>query len=209
MVMGRPELSRSGHTSLGEHGIRNQVDAPAAQDRDSAGHVPPGNRRPTRPGSEPESAGESGGDDDDPERLPLKDLKAAQGSASVHAQLRVGAGFTEEERPAIVSRLASLDARLSRFAAVDVDMELSIKDRDRAGQKVTLECWIARRARIVATSYLPDHEAALNEVRDDLRRQINDATTKSEPRNNRQRRESMRRSSDDGAGEPPDDRHQG
>lgn len=121
------------------------------------------------------------------------DPKAADGSASVDAQLRVGAGFTEDERPGIVRRFEGLDARLARFAAGDVDMELSIKDRDRPGQKVTLECWIARMTRMVATSHLTDLEAALTEVRDDLRRQINDATTKSEPRNSRRRRETMRR----------------
>ncbi len=70
-------------------------------------------------------------------------------------------------------------------------MELSIKDRDRPGQKVTLECWIARMTRMVATSDLDDMDAALFEVRDDLRRQINDAKTKSEPRNSRQHRTSI------------------
>ncbi len=68
-------------------------------------------------------------------------------------------------------------------------MELSIKDRDRHGQKVTLECWIARTTRLVATSFLDDVNSALDEVRDDLRRQINDAKTKSEPRNNRRHRD--------------------
>ena len=192
--MGRQEVSRSGHTTLGEHGIRNQVDAPATQDHESAGHVPPGNKRPIRPGADPESIGEFGDQDPDHESVPLEDSKAADGSASVAAQLRVGAGFTEDERPDIVRRLEPLDARLVRFAAVDVDMELSIKDRDRPGQKVTLECWIARMTRLVATSHLTDFDAALIEVRDDLRRQINDAKTKSEPRNSRQRRETMPRS---------------
>lgn len=120
---------------------------------------------------------------------PLEDSKAAGGSATVDSQLRVGAGFTEDERPGIVRGFAQLDARLIRFAAVDVDMELSIKDRGRPGQKVTLECWIARMSRIVATSHLADVDAALTEVRDDLRRQINDATTKTEPRNSRRRRD--------------------
>lgn len=121
----------------------------------------------------------------------LEDSKVAGGSATVDGQLRVGAGFTEDERAGIVRRFASLDARLRRFAAVDVDMELSIKDRERPGQKVTLECWIARMTRMVATSHHDDLDAALTEVRDDLRRQVNDATTMTEPRNNRQRRATL------------------
>lgn len=121
----------------------------------------------------------------------LEDSKTAGGAATIDLQLRVGAGFTEDERPDIVRRFASLDARLRRFAAVDVDMELSIKDRGQPGQKVTLECWIARMTRVVATSHHDDLDAALIEVRDDLRRQINDAKTKTEPRNRRQRRETI------------------
>lgn len=111
----------------------------------------------------------------------------ADGSSIVDSHLRVVAGFIEAERAHIVRLLAPLDPRLLRFAA-DVDMELSVKDRDRPGQKVTLECWIARMTRIVATSQLRDLDSALIEVRDDLRRQINDATTKSEPRNSRRLR---------------------
>lgn len=188
--MGRPELSRSGHTTLGEHGIRNQVDPPATQNRDSPGHVPPDNEAPLRPGTDADKPTDEV-DDPGANDGSLEDSKAAGGSATVDTQLRVGAGFTEDERPDIVARFAPLDARLTRFAAVDVDMELSIKDRDRPGQKVTLECWIARMTRIVATSQLTDLDAALIEVRDDLRRQINDAKTKSEPRNSRRRRETI------------------
>ncbi len=134
------------------------------------------------------------------EDVPLEESKSDRGSATVAAQLRIGAGFREDEHSEIVRRFAPLDSRLLHFAAVDVDMELSIKDRDHPGQKVTLECWIARMTRLVATSFLEDVHAALNEVRDDLRRQINDAKTKSEPRNSRQHRDTPLR----GEGEPGD-----
>lgn len=201
--MGRPELSRSGHTTLGEHGIRNQVDPSATQGHDAPGSVPPGNQRPMRPGIDPDGHTDENTDENtdltaDDEDARLEDSKADDGSATVDLQLRVGAGFTEDERPDIVRRFASLDARLRRFAAVDVDMELSINDRDRPGQKVTLECWIARMTRMVATSHLNDLDAALIEVRDDLRRQINDAKTKTEPRNSRQRRATIPNPIDDG-----------
>jgi len=186
--MGRPELSRSGHTTLGEHAVRNQVDPPEVQHHDSAGHIPPGNEPPLRPGVDDGPPVDESAESEVESELPLGKSKAAQGSATIALQLRVGDGFSEGERPDIVRRFASLDARLLHYAAVDVDMELSIKDRNRHGQKVTLECWIARMPRLVATSFLDDVDSALNEVRDDLRRQINDAKTKSEPRNSRQHR---------------------
>ena len=189
--MSRPELSRNGHTTLGDQGNRDHLDPPAVQGHDSPGPIPPGNAPPLRPGTDddPPDAefADAGGED-------LEQSKADRGSATVAMQLRVGAGFTEDERLDIVRRFASLDPRLLHFAAVDVDMELSIKDRDRHGQKITLECWIARMTRLVATSSLADVDSALNEVRDDLRRQINDAKTKSEPRNNRQHRDTPLRS---------------
>ena len=47
---------------------------------------------------------------------------------------------------------------------------MSVKDREARGQKVTLECWIAGRQKIVTTSSEEDLHAALNDVRDDLRR---------------------------------------
>ena len=60
-----------------------------------------------------------------------------------------------------------------------------MKDREARGQKVTLECWIAGRQKIVTTSAEEDLQAALNDVRDDLRRKLNDAKTRQEPRHNK------------------------
>jgi len=115
-------------------------------------------------------------------------VNPARDSATIAERLRVGAGFAQQERPAIVERLSSLDARLATYAATDTDLELSIKDRDRPGQKVTLECWIAGQQRLVATSAEENLADALADVRDDLRRQLDDAKTRSEPRNNRKLR---------------------
>jgi ribosome-associated translation inhibitor RaiA len=67
---------------------------------------------------------------------------------------------------------------------------VSVKDREARGQKVTLECWIAGRPKIVTTSSEEDLRAGLNDVRDDLRRRLNDAKTRQEPRHNRHLRES-------------------
>jgi hypothetical protein len=71
-------------------------------------------------------------------------MNAPHSPATVAEQLRVGTG-TQDERPGIVEQLSSLDTRLSTHPAAETDMELSIEDRDRPGQKVTLERWIAGR----------------------------------------------------------------
>ncbi|MBX7265558.1 HPF/RaiA family ribosome-associated protein [Micromonospora sp. Llam7] len=99
--------------------------------------------------------------------------------------LRLGAGFAQADREWIVAQFATLDARLATFHADATELELSVKDREAKGQKVTLECWIAGRQKIVTTSTEEDLHAALNDARDDLRRRLNDAKTRQEPRNNK------------------------
>jgi ribosome-associated translation inhibitor RaiA len=103
-------------------------------------------------------------------------------------RLRLGAGFSADEREPIVARMGSLDRRLSTFRVEGIDLELSVKERDSASQRVVLECWIAGWPRTVATSTRPDVDEAVNEVRDELVRQLNDQKTRTEPRNNRARR---------------------
>ncbi|MBN1171415.1 MAG: HPF/RaiA family ribosome-associated protein [Micromonosporaceae bacterium] len=105
--------------------------------------------------------------------------------ATIAERLRVVDGFAQEERPGIVERLRSLDTHLTTYPASATDLELSIKDRGRPGQKVTLECWIAGQTRLVATSAKEQFSVALTDVRDELRRQLSDAKTRTEPRNNR------------------------
>jgi ribosome-associated translation inhibitor RaiA len=107
------------------------------------------------------------GDEDEPE-------DEGDGRASL-AQLRLGQGFADAERDRVVERLEKLNRRLKRFSADGTDLLLSVKDRDGDSQKVTLEALLPRYAPIVATSENPDLRAALNEVRDELWRQIDDA----------------------------------
>ena len=109
--------------------------------------------------------------------------------ATVGDCLRVGAGFTQGDRNWIAEQFATLDARLAGFHADTTELEVSVKDREARGQKVTLECWIAGRQKVVTTSQEEDLHAALNDVRDDLRRRLNDAKTRQEPRNNRHLRD--------------------
>lgn len=95
-------------------------------------------------------------------------------------RLRLATGFATSEREEIVAQFAPLGARLRSFDDDAIDMELSVKERDGADQRVTLEVWIAGRPRLVSTSSRRDLRAALQEVRDDSVRQIEDGTTREE-----------------------------
>jgi ribosome-associated translation inhibitor RaiA len=116
-------------------------------------------------------------------------MSAHPNPATVDGCLRVGAGFSQGDRNWIAEQFATLDARLAAFNAEKTELEVSVKDRAAKGQKVTLECWIAGRPKLVTTSTEEDLHAALNDVRDDLRRRLNDAKTRQEPRHNRHLRE--------------------
>jgi ribosome-associated translation inhibitor RaiA len=116
-------------------------------------------------------------------------MTAVANPATVSECLRVGAGFSQGDLNWIAEQFATLDARLASFYADTTELEVSVKDRAAKGQKVTLECWIAGRQKIVTTSSEENLHDALNDVRDDLRRRLNDAKNRQEPRHNRHLRE--------------------
>ncbi|GIE98106.1 HPF/RaiA family ribosome-associated protein [Paractinoplanes rishiriensis] len=116
-------------------------------------------------------------------------MSAVTNPATVGECLRVGAGFSQRDRNWIAEQFGPLDARLASFHADATELEISVKDREARGQKVTLECWIGGRDKIVTTSSEEDLHAAIMDVRDDLRRRLNDAKTKQEPRHNRHLRD--------------------
>jgi hypothetical protein len=99
------------------------------------------------------------------------------GRASL-AQLRLGAGFTEDDREEAEKRLEKLNRRLRHFPADGTELLLTVNDRDSTAQRVTLQCLAPRYAPFVATSSEPDLRAALSEVRQELWRQIDDAVSK-------------------------------
>ena len=110
----------------------------------------------------------------------------------VAARLHLATGFLASERDWVVRRLAALGSRLRSFSDAQVELEISLKERHGAAQRVTLECWISRtpRLHVVSTSTARELAVVLNEVRDELIRQVDDAKTRTEPRNNRARRPS-------------------
>lgn len=120
-------------------------------------------------------------------------MKHPEDVATVDSSLRLATGVHPEERPTILDHWAPLDARLRSFRADQVEMRLSIKERDTVGQKTTLEAWVAGWSPLVATSTRTEFDAAINEVRDDLIRQLSDHKHKHEPRNNKHLRETTRR----------------
>ena len=116
-------------------------------------------------------------------------MSAVANPATVGECLRVGHGFSQGDLNWIAEQFVTLDARLAAFHADTTELEVSVKDREARGQKVTLACRIAGRQKIVTTSSEEDLKAALHDVRDDLRRRLNDSKTKQEPRHNKHLRE--------------------
>ncbi|GIF75104.1 HPF/RaiA family ribosome-associated protein [Asanoa siamensis] len=102
--------------------------------------------------------------------------------ATVEQCLRMGAGFTEGDRTWIAEQFGPLDTRLASFDADATELEISVKDRQSPGQKVTLECWTRDLDKIVTTSTEDDLHAAVMDVRDDLRRRLTDAKGRRSPR---------------------------
>lgn len=109
--------------------------------------------------------------------------------ATVDAALRLGAGVEPGERQLVVERWGKLDSRLRSFRSGSVELHLTVKERDTPSQRTTLEASIDHQPTIVATSGEESFDQALNEVRDDLIRQLTDAKNRSEPRNNRHLRD--------------------
>ncbi|WP_326826060.1 hypothetical protein [Streptosporangium sp. NBC_01756] len=103
-------------------------------------------------------------------------------------RLILGTGFTEDERPEIVERFTALGKRLRSYPADSVDLRLSVKNRGRAEQKVTLECRLAGVEPLVATSTEEDLPTALTEVREDMIHQLDKLKTRRDPRHDRPHR---------------------
>ncbi|HHU09223.1 MAG TPA: hypothetical protein GXZ60_04310 [Intrasporangiaceae bacterium] len=104
--------------------------------------------------------------------------------------VRLGGGFTEYDRHLIEVTLSQL---LSRAAASDRlwEMEISVKEREKPGQYVTLEAWVPGQDRFVANSSLPNLRDALNDVGADVLTQFTKARDKAS-RDHRAKRDTIR-----------------
>lgn len=107
--------------------------------------------------------------------------------AGFEDRLRVVPEFRPDEHERV--RTLLLDGRLARRLSCwdpgDVELEISVKNRDTDEQRMALECWIAKVPRMVATSTRHDLEAAVLECRDDLHRQVDKFVTKKEAQRRR------------------------
>jgi ribosome-associated translation inhibitor RaiA len=96
-------------------------------------------------------------------------------------RLRLGVGLDGDDRPRVLGALAALESHLSRWTPDEVDLEVSVKDRDGPDQKVTLQAWLAGWPHFVAVSHDRDLDHALTEVRKELLRQLEDERSRRKP----------------------------
>jgi hypothetical protein len=106
-----------------------------------------------------------------------------QESDVIAERLHLATGFLSCEREWVIRRLAALGSRLRSFPDAQIDLAISLRERRGTDQRVTLECWIDRtpRLHLVSTSMERELARAVNEVRDDLIRQVDDARTRTAP----------------------------
>lgn len=107
----------------------------------------------------------------------------------VSANLRLEHGIAPAEFAHVVDVFARLDQRLRSFDGRAIDLRLYVKERDTPSQHTTLEVVVAGHPAIIATSSHTDLDLALEEVRDEMVRQLTDVKTITEPQNNRARRQ--------------------
>jgi ribosome-associated translation inhibitor RaiA len=107
--------------------------------------------------------------------------------------LRVHGPLTAHEIDDLVAHWSKLDQRLQSFRDRTIDIDLHVNDRDTFSQHITLEVLIGGHKPLLATSSAPSLTAGLNEVRDEMIRQLTDTKNRTEPRNNRKLRETARR----------------
>ena len=110
-------------------------------------------------------------------------MSAHDGSGGVlDERLRLGAGFHAAERPSALRALSALERHLAAWDAEDVDLEVSVKDRDGPEQQVTIEARLPGLPPIVAKSRGKDVDHALIEARKELIRQVEDEKDRHKPR---------------------------
>jgi ribosome-associated translation inhibitor RaiA len=115
-----------------------------------------------------------------------------QHPATVADSLTVHGDVDQTDLDELVDHWSKLDARLRSFDAGTVTMQLFVKERGTKSQHVTLDVKVDGHAPLVATSSNEDFGRALNEVRDEMIRQLDHMKTKSEPRNNKHQRDTLR-----------------
>jgi ribosome-associated translation inhibitor RaiA len=102
--------------------------------------------------------------------------------------LRLGAGFKDGERAWVLDALSALVPHLARWDPDDLDVEISVKDRDGKEQHITLRADLPGYSPLVAVVADRNLDRALAEAKHELIRQIEDHKSMREPKHNRQLR---------------------
>ena len=107
--------------------------------------------------------------------------------------LHVGAGFTAKDRPHVLQELATLGSHLGRWNPQDVSLEVSLQDRGRREQRVTLRTTLPGLPPLVSVAGNRDITRALHEARRELIRQVEHQKSAREPMHNRKLRHDVTR----------------
>lgn len=99
--------------------------------------------------------------------------------------VHIGAGFAAKERPHVREALASLQTHLGRRDDNDVGVEVSVQDRGRVEQRVTLRTALPGRPPLVAVAANADLTRALHEAKSELVRQLHHQRVERQPMHNR------------------------
>jgi ribosome-associated translation inhibitor RaiA len=99
--------------------------------------------------------------------------------------LHVGVGFTAKDRPHVLEELATLGSHLGRWDPQGVSLEVSLQDRGRREQRVTLRTTLPGLPPLVSVAGNRDITRALHEARRELIRQLEHQKSAREPMHNR------------------------
>lgn len=115
-------------------------------------------------------------------------MKSDDGQRDIFGEnvLHIGAGFKETERPHVLETLSTLGPHLlGRWDPRDMDVEVSLQDRDGKEQRVTLRTSLPGRAPLVAVAENPDITFALGEAKRELIRQLEHQKSERDPMSHR------------------------
>lgn len=99
--------------------------------------------------------------------------------------LHMGVGFVAKERPHVLEALAALEPHLARWDPLDISLEVSLQDRGRQEQRVTLRTTLPGHPPLVAVADNRDITRALHEAKHELIRQIEHQKSAREAMHNR------------------------
>ncbi|WAC90122.1 hypothetical protein [Mycobacterium sp. Aquia_213] len=99
--------------------------------------------------------------------------------------LHMGAGFVSKERPHVLEALATLEPHLGRWDPLNVSLEVSLQNRGRKEQRVTLRTTLPGLPPLVAVADNPDITRAIHQAKHELIRQLEHQKSAREPMHNR------------------------